>query len=259
MPWLKHDDKAHDHPKIRALSDAAFRLWYRLVGWCGANLSDGRVPRSEAFGCAVAQAMSSGNGCTHEALLMELTTPVPGFCNPLLHDRGTHFEVHDYLDYNPSRTEVEGDSERRALNKALFSDPELVRAVRDRDGDACRYCGRGVRWSDKKGGGGGTYDRVDPAAPVSPENIVVSCRSCCTRKAGRAPEDAGLALRGAADEGLKRDSNPVQNKIQIRDQTEIQPPVPVPVPVSVPEQDPPVVPRAGGTGLQGGANRASGR
>lgn len=84
-----------------------------------------------------------------------------------------------------------------ARRQALYRDPALREAVRERDGDECRYCGTAVGWTDRRGGGGGTYDHVEPAGPNSLENLVVACRSCNSTKQNRNPDQAGMVLRPA--------------------------------------------------------------
>jgi hypothetical protein len=71
---------------------------------------------------------------------------------------------------------------------------EIRAKVRERDGDNCRYCGIVANWNDRKGPTGATYDHVDPTGPASLENIVVSCRSCNSKKGFKTPEMAGLVL-----------------------------------------------------------------
>ena len=58
-------------------------------------------------------------------------------------------------------------------------DSKLVVPIRERDGDACRWCGHVVYWNDKRGARGGTYDHLHPGvAAKSPDDMVVSCRGC---------------------------------------------------------------------------------
>ena len=58
-------------------------------------------------------------------------------------------------------------------------DSKLVVPIRERDGDACRWCGHVVYWNDKRGARGGTYDHLYPGvAAKSPDDMVVSCRGC---------------------------------------------------------------------------------
>lgn len=46
MPWLKVDDKLHDHHKARAAGKAAMGVWVLAGSWCMAHETDGFVPES---------------------------------------------------------------------------------------------------------------------------------------------------------------------------------------------------------------------
>lgn len=73
------------------------------------------------------------------------------------------------------KAEKEWERQRRAD----VGNPDLVVPVRARDGDACRWCGHVVFWSDRKGGRGATYDHLVPGkGAASADDLVVSCRSC---------------------------------------------------------------------------------
>ena len=63
-----------------------------------------------------------------------------------------------------------------------------------RDDFACQYCGRKAAPREL------TFDHVVPRSQggrTSWENIVTACARCNTRKGGRTPEQAGMALRKA--------------------------------------------------------------
>ena len=64
-----------------------------------------------------------------------------------------------------------------ARRQALFRDPVLKQAVRERDQDTCRYCGIVVRWGSGRSPASGTYDHIDPAGENTYDNLVVSCLS----------------------------------------------------------------------------------
>lgn len=72
---------------------------------------------------------------------------------------------------------------------------EVMRQVRERDGDTCRYCETRVSWSDRRGPSGGTYDHVNPRLDSTLDNIVVCCRRCNGKKGLKTPAQAGLKLR----------------------------------------------------------------
>ncbi|MDD3655113.1 MAG: HNH endonuclease domain-containing protein [Desulfotomaculaceae bacterium] len=101
--------------------------------------------------------------------------------------------------------------ERRAAENAykkrqrdLYGDMRTIKAVRKRDGNYCRYCGKLVNWDDRKSVNGGTYDHVNPDGDNSVENIVVACRSCNSKKSNRTPEQAKMQL-------LPLDTGPTNN------------------------------------------------
>src|SRR5262245_5893527 len=65
------------------------------------------------------------------------------------------FRVHDFGDYQPSAEAVRRERASNARRQELYRSPELTRAVQERDGNVCRYCGRQVYWRDRRGPAGG--------------------------------------------------------------------------------------------------------
>lgn len=197
--WLKIHDGLPFDPKVillgktKAEVNEALGMATRLWAWCAQQRTDGFVPG------AVVDAIGT------PAALRRLTRPIFDR-RPFLHRRGegddcgclksrpwpagADFLVHDWLDRNPSREE---NDVRRAKAREL-KDPALKTAVRERDGDRCRYCGAAVNWSDHRSARGGTYDHVDPELAAGADNLVVSCRGCNARKKDRTPDQAGLRL-----------------------------------------------------------------
>lgn len=186
MPWARIDDRANSDAKLLALSDSAFRLWVGGLIFCQANLTDGFIPAHviQTFGI---RARSKA------PLVRELTTGILGK-KPLWQEVTGGWQFNDFLDWNDSREVVIATRQTTKQRIALFRDPGLRQQVRDRDGDICRYCGRTVRWHDRKGELGGTYDHVKPVGGNGLDNLVVCCRSCNSKKGGRTPEQAGMSL-----------------------------------------------------------------
>lgn len=99
MPWANLDDQFPKHPKVVPISDGAFRLHVSGVCYCAQYLTDGMV----------------------EAAAVPLLMPRyrPKFLEELLSrglwlDRGEGvYEIHDYLDWNRSKEEVEAERERK--------------------------------------------------------------------------------------------------------------------------------------------------
>ncbi len=116
MPYLNSDDGFPDHPKVDALSDAAYRLHDAGRHYVAKNLTDGaipghRVPRlSRAYKPVVLRELltggvwhEGGEGCGTE-------TCVKGEVG--------EYVVHDYLQWNKPRTWWLAKREKDARRKA---------------------------------------------------------------------------------------------------------------------------------------------
>lgn len=114
MSWVKLDDGFPSHPKVLGLSDKAFRAYVIALCYAARHLTDGFLPPSVI---SVRQA-----GELHKAGLLD--------------EAGGGWWLHDYLTYNPSRTEVESksDSARHASRMRWASDADKER-TRGRVGD----------------------------------------------------------------------------------------------------------------------------
>lgn len=89
MSWVKVDDHYPDHPKLQALGDdydAGISLDIRAKCYASANLTDGFIP-SRVF--------------RHESAMIARLVEVG-----LWHVAEGGYQIHDYLEYNPSREEV---------------------------------------------------------------------------------------------------------------------------------------------------------
>lgn len=109
MPYLPMDENFADHPKNDVLSDGAFRLHVAGLLFCSKHLTDGliqaeRVPR--LMRTFKARALSE---------LVELgrwlPIAIPG-------DPVQAYEIHDYLDWNPTRETVLQRRKQAAERKA---------------------------------------------------------------------------------------------------------------------------------------------
>ncbi|MGW5647538.1 hypothetical protein [Saccharopolyspora sp. NPDC003762] len=193
MPWLRLDDIGYDDPLVRAVGNGAYGAVTRMGQYASAQRTDGWIPADKAREIA------------SRAELRALTAVRIGDGAPMLHAHGDDcrclqgvawneaqggYWIHAFLDRNPSRSE---NDVHRAKAREL-KDKELRRAVKDRDGDTCRYCGITVKWADRKTPAGGVLDHVDPKIAAGADNLVVACRGCNGRKKDCTPEAAGLAL-----------------------------------------------------------------
>lgn len=95
MTWVRLDDTFPDHPKVIGLTDTAFRCHVTALCYAGRYLTDGHIPTGalRLIGTRkAAQELEAAN-------LWERT------------DHGWH--IRDFLEYNPSKEEVETQRERR--------------------------------------------------------------------------------------------------------------------------------------------------
>ena len=205
MPWVRIDDHFNEHPKHARVGPLAWGVWLAGLAYCNRNLTDGFIPRSVAMTLACFEVVDAEgrvwklartSGMVGEDVDM-------GWVIQLLVDAGLWeevpggYRVHDYHDYQPSREEVEAERAIARRRAALNNNPKLAKAIKERDGNRCRYCGREVNWRDRKSEAGATYDHVIPISKGGTDdvdNIVVCCRACNMRKGGRTPEEAGMTL-----------------------------------------------------------------
>jgi hypothetical protein len=99
MPWGRLDDQANGNAKLLALSDSAFRMWACGLIYCQANLTNGFIAEHMIYAFGV-------RARHREALADELCTRLVKGKGPLWHRVKGGFRVHDYLDWNDSKTQV---------------------------------------------------------------------------------------------------------------------------------------------------------
>jgi hypothetical protein len=95
------DDNMADHPKVFGLTDAAFRLHVSGIIYCARQRTDGVVP-AEKVKVLVPK--------YRPAALQELVTR--GMWVPIL--GGGAYNIHDYLQWNLSRAQIEARRESRS-------------------------------------------------------------------------------------------------------------------------------------------------
>ena len=103
MSWARFDDRAPHHRKVKRLSDAAFRLWFTSICHCAEYLTDGRIDAAD-----VPELPKVPSGKKLEEAIREL---VSAGCWDVVEGG---WEVHDYLDWNPTGDEARAKREARA-------------------------------------------------------------------------------------------------------------------------------------------------
>lgn len=94
MAWLRIDDRVRTHPKIANAGPAAAWLWFCGVCYCREHLTDGFIPKAVVGSLA----MNLSSPFRHAARLVEVR---------LWEDAEGGYQVHDFLDWNPSRADVQ--------------------------------------------------------------------------------------------------------------------------------------------------------
>ncbi|MGK9463971.1 hypothetical protein ACSLFT_28655 [Streptomyces sp. G6] len=106
MPWVKLDDRFPSHRKVALLSDRAFRLHVSAICWCSENLTDGRITDRELPLVAKVRGVKATAQALADAGLWDRT------------DDG--WQIHDYLDFNPSREQVLAERKKNAERQERF-------------------------------------------------------------------------------------------------------------------------------------------
>jgi hypothetical protein len=131
VPWVRIDEKAMEHPKVRGLADGSFRLWVEGLAHCQKFLTDGLIERVSLRG------LLAFSPKRQQALI-----------DARLWDADVDgVRVHDYLKWNDSREHVDrvreqaleriarlrGKKER--LRNAVTAREQSANATRSYSGD----------------------------------------------------------------------------------------------------------------------------
>lgn len=225
MPWIRLDDQFPDHPKVVEAGPLASWLYVCGIGYCNRLLTDGFIPSGQVR--KLADVDNAGD-------LVKCLVAVG-----LWDEAEGGYQVHDFLDYQPSAEQVKAERSMNKVRKDLYADPFLTKQVKERDGDRCRYCYKYVRWTDRKSALGGTFDHVIPNGGNSLDNLVVACRGCNSGKGRRTPEQANMTLRPPFSGGTSSELVPDGKELDTTQTESIHPyptrtrthPVPNPEPI----------------------------
>lgn len=97
MAWVKLDDGFAEHPKIEEAGPLAGFLHVAALCYCNRQLTDGFVPENK-----VGRLASIPSVKRHVAALVSVG---------LWHQVDGGYQIHDYLDFQPSRAKVEQERE----------------------------------------------------------------------------------------------------------------------------------------------------
>jgi len=173
MPWVRIDEHAMSHRKLRALSDGAFRLWVEGLAHCQRHLTNGAISSQDLRNFRYKRSRR----------VAELCTSVEG-APPLWIPTGDGFTVHDYLIWNDDREIVLA---RRSKARE--------RMQRLRAGSPERSGARSGARSDERAA------NVRDSTPhqVPQRSKPVRSRSAKTALTGRSPKEPATAGEGIPD------------------------------------------------------------
>ncbi len=124
MPWFKVDDTLPFHAKIVMAGNPALGLWVRAGAWSSQQLTDGFIPEHIANTLGK---KSEARRLVAVGLWREVCSPEQGYV------------MHDYLDSNPSRADVEKERpEARERMKRVRARSGEVRANEGRSSGEVR-------------------------------------------------------------------------------------------------------------------------
>lgn len=188
MPWLRLGDNISTAPQMfrllevcqfdHALKNEAFGILCTAASVSAAHLEDYVVP----LGLVATFAPGREKDIIDVLVAADLVERIKVDERHML----KIVEDPDFV-HMRSKEEVEQDRNRAADKRK----PGLIIAVRVRDGDCCRFCGRTVSWTDRVGTRAGTYDSLTNHKDSDVDNLVVACKGCNSKR----KEGVELTLR----------------------------------------------------------------
>lgn len=208
MPWVRFDDRFPTHRKVRRLSDAAFRLHVSAIHWCSEHLTDGHIPDAELELVSDSRSPRRAVGELERA--------------GLWHAVDDGWEIHDFLEYQPSASKVKAEREAKRERQERWREGKKgsrktsvdasPSASRDASQVATPYPTRPVpdpSFSEDLGEGGavGNADANEPPSPRCPQHVdnatSAPCGGCKEARLAREEWDRNAAER-SRDEMLTR-------------------------------------------------------
>lgn len=140
MAWVSIDDQFHDHPKAEQVGPLGRDLFVAGLEYANRNLTDGFIPKATA-GRLVSFFEIPGIGVTvnpYDVVQLLLDAG-------MWHEVEGGFQIHDYLDFQPSSAEVERRREQKRERQQRWREKQAAQqddpskedsASQDADGDA---------------------------------------------------------------------------------------------------------------------------
>lgn len=117
MPYLNLDDAYPDHPKVEALSDAAYRLHGSAMFYAARFRLDGYLTRAQ-LRARIRWSTRTERELVDQRLLHAPGDPCESKNCPA--DDGERYRLHDFLEWNKSRAWWDEEREKAAKRKAAW-------------------------------------------------------------------------------------------------------------------------------------------
>lgn len=183
MTWFKLDDNWLMHPKVQAVGVQSRALWIAGGLHCAAQLTDGRIEKH----LVTVLAAQAGVSPRSSNRLIEMG---------LWRDEGDHYQMHHFLEYQPSRQEVEAERERWRKNKRKSRAPNPQRDSTENPPGVPEMSTEDSTEDSTENPQGSPRPPV-PSRPIE-ENKGCTIAAACTTVAEPAAAQAEPALIGAA-------------------------------------------------------------
>jgi len=138
-PWHPYEQNFINHPKFLILSAGAICLWLEGKNYCDMHLTDGLIPR---------EALRTFR-FNNRARVEELRQLTEGYGGALWEEHAVGFKMHDYLNHNPCREEVQ--RRMAAADASLEGEREATKARMKRWREARKRDASHERNSDRNG------------------------------------------------------------------------------------------------------------
>jgi len=116
MTWIKIDDQFFQNPKIIDLSKDAKLLYLCALTYCGSQLTDGIISKSALR--VISATVDVSSTVATELVHVGLWEVTEG-----------GYDIHDYLEYNPSKDQVKHDRQQNAKRQQSWRDKKTTPTI----------------------------------------------------------------------------------------------------------------------------------
>lgn len=164
MPWARLDDRLPMNPKMAQLSDAAFRLWTHGLAYAAGNRTDGQLTPAD-----LPLVWPTASSTKRNKAAAELVKAGRWY------ETADGWEIHDYLEMNPSADEVEATVAVKS-QAGSYGNHKRWHVKRNRPDPDCEWCDSHDRSHMRSHKGSQTNRRprstqIDPDQDADPSGL----------------------------------------------------------------------------------------